>query len=260
MTNQEEKLIDYLYGEMNATERCAFEQELQQNPSLQTELAALQASRDFLVDLPEVKPPALIVEYQPKISIWRKWIIPVGIAASLLLLLQLFDFQVNKTPNGIAFSFGSLKEQKEAITKPIPEYITVAAVEQLIDNRAAAHRKELLLLDSIWQARQAAQAMIVQQKLNQQLTANQAQQKMELQAFAKNFKQEEIPELANLMQNLLNKHQQATQIMFGEAWANWQETRNNDLTIIKSEFANIYQNQTETDALLIDVINNSDDD
>ena len=64
--NQEEKLIDYLYGEMTAAEKRTFEQELQQNPALQKELEMLQESRDFLGDLPDVQPPATVVTFKPK--------------------------------------------------------------------------------------------------------------------------------------------------------------------------------------------------
>jgi len=254
--NQEEKLIDYLYGEMTAAEKQAFEQELQLNPALQKELTALQESRTFLADLPEVQPPATVVTLKRKKWQWRQWAIPAGIAASLLLLLQLFNFQATTRENGLTFSFGTPKEK---LITPTTEPITLAEVQQLIGKREIVHQQQLLLLDSIWQNRQMQQLTAMQNKFNQQMTAYQAQQKSELQDFAHNFRQEEIPELANLMQNLLEKHQQKTQVLLGEAWTSWQETRNNDLDVIKSEFANVYQNQTETDALLINVIGNSDD-
>lgn len=254
--NQEEKLIDYLYGEMTAAEQRAFEQELAQNPVLRKELEALQESRLFLADLPEVKPPATVVTLKRKPLKWRKWAIPAGIAASLLLLLQLFDFQATTTPNGLTFSFGTPIEKP---VMPTPDNINLADVQQLIEKREAVHQEQLLLLDSIWQNRQLEQMTAMQAKFNRQMLAYQAQQKSELQDFANNFRQEEIPELANLMQNLLETHQQKTQVLLGEAWTSWQETRNNDLSVIKSEFVNVYQNQTETDALLLNVIDSSDD-
>ena len=257
--NQEEKLIDYLYGEMTAVEKRAFEQELKQNSALQKELELLQESRTFLADLPDVQPPATVVTFEPKPSKWQGWLIPVGIAASLLLLLNLFDVQATPTPNGLTFSFGEPVKTQEIIVPPTTDNITLADVQQLIEKREATHQQQLLLLDSIWQNRQAVQMSSMQKKLNQQLVAYQTQQQAELQDFVTNFRQEEIPELANLMQNLLEKHQQKTQVLLGEAWANWQDTRNNDLNVIKSEFANVYQNQTETDALLINVIGNSGD-
>ena len=257
--NQEEKLIDYLYGEMTPPEKQAFEQELQQNPTLQKELDALQESRRFLADLPEVQPPATVITLKRKPFQWRKWAIPASIAASLLLLLQVFDFRATTTANGLTFSFGKPIEKSVMPIPPTPDNITLAEVQQLVKKSELVHQQQLLLLDSIWQNRQANQLNAVQNKLNQQMIAYQTQQKAELQDFANNFRQEEIPELANLMQNLLEKHQQKTQVFLGEAWASWQATRNNDLNIIKSEFANVYQNQTETDALLINAINNSDD-
>ena len=109
--NQEEKLIDYLYGEMTPAERWAFEQELQQHPTLQKELEDLQESRAFLSDLSDVQPPTPVVALRQKRRSWQKWAIPASIAASLLLLLQLFDFQVTKTENGLTFSFGKPMEK-----------------------------------------------------------------------------------------------------------------------------------------------------
>ena len=143
--------------------------------------------------------------------------------------------------------------------RQVSDNITLADVQQLIEKSELVHQQQLLLLDSIWQNRQANQLNAVQNKLNQQMIAYQSQQKAELQDFANNFRQEEIPELANLMQNLLEKHQQKMQVAIVDTWANWQATRTNDLKVIKNEFANVYQNQTETDALLINAINNSDD-
>ena len=257
--NQEEKLIDYLYGEMTSAEKQAFEQKLQQNPALQKDLEALQESRTFLADLPEVQPPATVITLKRAPFPWKRWAIPASIAASLLLLLQLFDFQATTTENGLTFSFGTPVEKPMTPILPPSDNITLAEVQQLIVKREAVHQQQSLLLDSIWQKRQANQMNAMQSKLNQQMLAYQSQQKTELQDFANNFRQEEIPELANLMQNLLEAHQQKTQVFLGEAWTSWQETRNNDLNLIKSEFANVYQNQTETDALLINVIGNSDD-
>ena len=257
--NQEEKLIDYLYGEMTAAEKQAFEKELQQNPALRQELEALQESRIFLADLPEVQPPAMVITLKRKPLQWRKWAIPAGIAASLLLLLQVFGFQATTTENGLTFSFGTPIEKPVKTIRPVSDNITLADVQQLIEKSELVHQQQLLLLDSIWQNRQANQLNAVQNKLNQQMIAYQSQQKAELQDFANNFRQEEIPELANLMQNLLEKHQQKMQVAIVDTWANWQATRTNDLKVIKNEFANVYQNQTETDALLINAINNSDD-
>ena len=120
-------------------------------------------------------------------------------------------------------------------------------------------RQELLARDSVWQVRLAIQEQALQKNMSQQMMAYHSKQQKDYQTFMNNFQQEELPELANLMQNLLNEHQAETKLMFGDAWANWQDTRTNDLQTIGSEFANIYQNQTETDALLLNVINNSDD-
>lgn len=257
--NPEEKLIDYLYGEMNAFQQAAFEEELAQNPELQQELAELQASRSFLADLPDIQPPATIVSLKPKRLKWQRWAIPAGIAASLLILLELFNFQAVTTENGFAFSFGDTKEIAKENPIVAPQYVTIAEVQQLLESREKAYRADVLLRDSLWQNRMNTQENTMRQYLNQQMVAYQKQQQQDFSNFATTLRQEEFPEMANLVQNLLNEHQAETRLMFGEAWANWQATRSEDLHTIKTEFANVYQNQNETDALLLNVISTGDD-
>lgn len=257
--NQEEKLMDYLYGEMSENEKQAFEQELEENPALKAELAALQGSRDFLADLPDVQPATKVVALKSKRVNWRKWVMPLSVAASFLLLLKIIDFQAVKTKNGFAFSFGPGQQIAEEQPVTAPNYATVSEVQELMESREAAYRKELLARDSIWQARLAVQEQALQKNIGQQMVAYQSKQQKDLEKFITNFQQEELPELANLMQNLLNEHQAETKLMFGDAWANWQDTRTQDLKTIGSEFVNVYQNQTETDALLLNVINSGDE-
>ena len=253
--NQEEKLMDYLYGEMTTSEKLAFEQELKNNPALKAELDALQGSRDFLADLPDIQPPTKVVTFKSRSVDWRKWAFPLSVAASFLLLLKIVDFQAVKTKNGFAFSFGQVEQIEEKQVSVSPNYATVAEVQALMENREVAYRQELLKRDSIWQVRLKMQEQVLQKNIGQQMVTYQNRQQNDLASFINNFQQEELPELANLMQNLLNKHQVETKLMFGEAWANWQDTRTQDLKTIGSEFVNVYQNQTETDALLLNVIN-----
>lgn len=257
--NQEEKLMDYLYGEMTASEKQAFEKELANNPTLKAALAELQGSRAFLADLPDVQPTTKVVTLKPKKANWRKWAIPLSMAASFLLLLKMVDFQAVKTKDGFNFSFGAAQQivEKQPITTP--NYVTVSEVQELMESRDAAYRKALLARDSVWQARLTRQEQALQKNIGQQMTSYQNKQQKDYQTFVNNFQQEELPELANLMQNLLNEHQAETKLMFGEAWTNWQDTRTQDLKTIGSEFVNVYQNQTETDALLLNVINSGDD-
>ncbi|MEM1121098.1 MAG: hypothetical protein AAGJ18_11670 [Bacteroidota bacterium] len=257
--NQEERLIDYLYGEMNAAEKAAFERELAQNPELQKELVELQDSRQFLVDLPDVPPPATILPLKTKQLSWRRWAIPVSIAAAFLLLLKIVDFQVVATENGIALSFGEPNEVTTKSSENKPQYVTVGEMQQLLERQDKAYQKTALLRDSLWQRNMNQQAQTMRQYLNQQLVTYQQQQQKELATFTNDLRQETFPEMANLVQNLLDQHQKETQLMLGEAWANWQAARDADLENIKTEFANVYQNQNETDALLLNVISTGDE-
>lgn len=232
--SQETKLIDYLYGEMTPIEKQLFEEELANNPELQKELSALQGSRDFLADLSDVTPSVKVVALKPKPRRWLQWLVPVGIAASLLLLFKMVDFQSDTTE--------------------MPNYITVTEVQQLLESQKIAHQKELLLMDSIWQNRMVQQEQTMQKNIQRQLVTYQTGQKAELKAFATTFRQQEIPELASQLQNLQAQQQQELRLLLGQFWTDWQVARTEDLDNIKQEFTNVYQNQSETDAVLVNMI------
>ncbi|MFN7119884.1 MAG: anti-sigma factor family protein, partial [Saprospiraceae bacterium] len=70
----QQRLMDYLYDELDAAEKQEVEQWLAENPEAQEELAALQQTRGFLAQLPSVKPvkPAPLTSSSLRIS--RRWL------------------------------------------------------------------------------------------------------------------------------------------------------------------------------------------
>ena len=152
MTDKE-RLIDYLYGEMTVEERAAFEEQLRINPSLKRELDQLSESRTFLAELPDVQPPAMIVPLRTSKKRWLKWGIAAGIAASIILLLDVLNFQIRTTEKGLALSFG------EETSTPLKSqsFVALEDVRQLLKDQESAHQQDLERLDSVWQNRILAQ-------------------------------------------------------------------------------------------------------
>jgi predicted transcriptional regulator len=257
--NDKEKLIDYLNGEMDELEKSAFEQELVQNPALQRELEELQDSRDFLAELPDIEAPSKIIPLKSKPLRWKKWLAPIGIAASLLLLFDLFNFQINTTNNGWAITFGEDAQTTKTPATAPNNYVTIEDVQQLLESREQAHRQDLLMMDSLWQKRLLAQEKSVQTNINKQLATYQTRQQKDLATFANNLRQGEIPELVHLMQQLQSQQQEELKLILGDLWQNWQDTRVADLNKIRNEFTNVYKSQKETDAILVNMITDDDD-
>jgi len=93
INNRQEKLIDYLYDEMNKEDRAAFEMELQADASLQKELQQMKQVRSHLQSIPDVdlREPLVIPATTPPAATHRlRWLKPFyGVAASIAALLLL---------------------------------------------------------------------------------------------------------------------------------------------------------------------------
>ena len=90
--NREERLMAYLYGEMEAEEKLAFEKEIEGDPELRAEIGELQETQFCLQELPDLQPEATVLSLGQSARIdWRKWGVRLGIAASFLLLLINMD-------------------------------------------------------------------------------------------------------------------------------------------------------------------------
>ena len=247
--------MDYLYGDLSDAERSLFEAELARNPALQRELAELQEGRDLLSGLSDVEPavPPAVRPIARRRTL--RWWQPLAVAASLLLLLRMVDFRVAQTDAGWLVAFG----------EPTPlanteQYATLTQVQQLLAAQAAERQTALANLDAAWQQQLTENRQSQEAQLNAQLAAYRQSQRQTRNQLLDQFRQNELPALAATVQDLLNQQQSETEALLTQVWDNWQETRSNDLTNIQSEFTRVYENQTETESLLLDVIQTTGDD
>ena len=122
ITNRQEKLLDYLYDEMSAEDRQAFEKELAADESLRKELGQLKQVRSHLQTVPQMAlrtPMAVPVAERPQPVHRMRWLKPFyGVAASIAALLLLgawTGFHVEVGQGQMVLAFGSNTPQKQAI-------------------------------------------------------------------------------------------------------------------------------------------------
>lgn len=106
-------MMDYLYGEMDSTEKNQFEQDLKDHPEMQAELQELQNTRNLLgsepIDIPPKKLLMLNLPDHSQKSRRRVINTVLAIAAALLITVFAFSFvnmQVDQTEAGFHVSFG----------------------------------------------------------------------------------------------------------------------------------------------------------
>lgn len=110
-----DRILEYLYDEMNPSSKREFETELLNNPKLKKELEELTQVRTFLAQSQDQRPQPLELVVNPvrttrRISRW--W----AIAASLLMLIvagKTFDFRVQTQGSNLVVGFGPYTASEE---------------------------------------------------------------------------------------------------------------------------------------------------
>ncbi len=258
--NREERLMAYLYGEMEAEEKIAFEKEIEQNPELRAELGEFQETQFCLQELPDLQPEATVLSLGGHSNFdWRKWGVRLGVAASFLLLLGLTNARMQFSEGSFVIAFG--KEQ----VKADQEMTTAAIAQQAVDFKAALLEKErefnhkLKAMDSLWQSQLTTNSEAQQLAIAQQWQRFQARQQADFAALQTQFKEEQLPQFAALLQNMQVAQKQELQDLISGLYTDWEETRLLDLKAIETEFVHLYKNvernHTETAAVLDDIVN-----
>ena len=246
--NKEALLMDYLYGEMNADQRREFEQVLRNDPALTRELDELREARSVLAAVEEEEPQPTVISFEPYVSPWRKWLWPMGIAASFLLLLGLTNARFEATNNQVILAFG----KKETAVAPQPAEPVVGSLPP----REVSFEQKLLAADSLWQVRMLQQEKRIKQEWQRQL-------KNSMTRFANQIRDEQYPEIINLVQDLQIQQQQDMQILLTNFWQEYQKTRLSDLESIGTEFTNVYHNvennKNETEAMFVNLLSGNGD-
>ncbi len=110
-----EKIIDYLYGEMSSSDKQLFEQELGKNPELRAEVDDFRSLQHLMRDVEDEPVVVNKVTIQPerKYPRLKPW---MAVAAGLALLCTLFfalPIQIEKTGNQLMLTYGQHKAEVE---------------------------------------------------------------------------------------------------------------------------------------------------
>lgn len=225
--NKKEKLIDYLYGEMDEAARQDFERQLAADASLRAELEALQHTRQTIQELPAAEPPLRLVTLPARPSPWKRWAGATAVAAGFFLLLGLLTPRIELGNGKLVLTLGRSAEQVPATPHTPPP----------------APDQQLARLDSLWQERLLAREAALRQEWQELLTATAKSQEAKARRYADQQWNEQLPQLAGMMQDLQLQQQQELQLLLTGFWEHYQQTRAADLQSIETEFANLYRSR-----------------
>jgi len=256
--DQQALMMDYLYGEMTDEQRREYELWLERHPEVQQEIEELQASRNWLADVETVIPQPLVVNLAPKRTLDLKWLYRVGAAAAVVLALWLSNFQIKGEEGGFTLSFGNPKSiDSHEIEQPVDRSVEeMEAWKMLLASNQNVLEQKMMAMDSTWQ-NQFTKLENRQQQQWAQVNRTQTQQ---VQRIKQEFTEDELPRLANLMQQLQQDQLEELRLLLTEFWTSWQDTRQTDLQFIDVQMTNMLQNvernQQESEARVVNYIEN----
>lgn len=259
------KLIDYLYGEMSADEKKEFEARLTEDPELQKELETLQSTREDLSQLEDK-------EVMEPFSIWGHtksgWmgnnnnkraimLRPItAIAASLIILMVVgfatdFSLRINKEGFQMGFHKTEGSSNKPSITEDDVKRILAQEIEKNNEQIFANLHQTQNTINS----KLASLEAVADQSKN---TNNQSITSNDLNEFFVNVQSKN----AKLLEDYLNQSSQQQQQYFKTMLTQFneylQEQRTEDLNFVQSEILQVKysqkQQKNETDQVLAGLI------
>ena len=134
MSHLEDRLAEFVYEELPASEMAADRRHVGQCPECQARVSEFDKIRHALEELPDVEIPRRVVFVPSNDSVWRnflspRWLVPMATAAALVLALVLAGpIDVDWQESGVLIAFGevaspptSIREARQpAITEPQP--------------------------------------------------------------------------------------------------------------------------------------------
>lgn len=254
------KLMDYLYGEMSAQEKEAFEKELENSPELQAELAEMKGTQELLQVEPEISTPQpLILDTSPKQNRIRA--LPRGmlkiVASILILFIFAYVFQLNISfDNGaLSIRFGEEVKEEKVAMKP----------KKNIDKKL---EEKLLKYLEKQEKNDAEKWIALEQKLQKLQKSN--SQKLpkpilkdnfslaEVQVLISEARSKDLTKLNDLIEQSNIKQEKRIRGLLQEYDAYLSERRREDLKAIAMDLANLqesqYIQQEETEYILAELV------
>lgn len=232
----EERIIDYLYGEMSTTDLAMFKKELAVNSELKRQLddvSGVSGHLDMVKDREVVIPPVMIRRTAPKTKgafshgAFR-W--GLSIAASLLILMvagYLMDFKIIKTKESTMIGFGEMNVKPELSELEVKQWIARAVDQQQKETSGA-----ILTLQTDLETRLGESEKVQEQAWNK--------------ALSKQYvKQEEIMQLYVAQLNDSNKK------MIEDFFLVSNQTQKKYMNRVLADFSDFYQKQRSYDLEMI---------
>ena len=236
---EDSKIIDYLYGEMSADEKLAFEKELEANTELKAELDELSGVRSFLhhAEDKEVVPPSFVFNsgQARQVSFVQsdafRWV--GSIAAGLAVLLVsafVLNFRVSTNEAGLQIGFG--ESQMVASNQVSKEDVQSWMKEVMTDYDTNTNNK-LVSLES---------------KLSDKIDSQDQQNFASFQKMMANYSSE----TDNLMKAYVAQVSDENKQMIENFFVVSNDTQQKYMQSVLADFNEFYQNQRSYDLKVIE--------
>ncbi len=259
------ELIDYLYGEMSEEDRLDFEQKMDQHPELKVEYEALKKVRSELSGMADteatVSHPSflstgrLTPKETSRESVIFRSILAVAASITLLMLIGFItDFNLAISTDGVQLGFHSKPEE------PVQKVLTEAEIRSMLKDELEKSNSELLT--SAAKTNEVTDTRIVSlEKSLKKISANNAQAvvtKEDLNNFLTMVEERNTEAIRQFMTTISTQQQQYFKATFTQYNDYLQLQRQDDLSLIRSEFIEMKQSQTQqkhqTDQVLASLI------
>jgi len=259
----ETDIIDYLYGSMSTDEKTKFEEYLNSNPELASEVEGLQKTQRILPSLSdeEVIPPLVFAGNNSgsKSGSQSRWLLPMSIAASIAILLltgYLTQFRMSFNNDGFDLGFSSeLPENATGLSKD--------DVEQLVEQRMAVLKTEfsaqMISLESGFDTQLANNRAITSIQIENAIKVNgKTQNDEQMLTFINQLKGENEKMMANFYKVSAEEQRKYIRNILLEYNRFLEEQRKDDLEFMQANFLDLKtaseHKQEETDKLLASII------
>lgn len=246
-----EQLMDYLYGELSAQEKAAFEQQLQNDPKLQQELRDFQSTRTMLQQVEEMQPKATVVELKPKPVVSMRAVKWLSAAAAVALLLLVGKPSMEVSSNGFMIAFGSPNTIQSQ-----PEVLQPNDYEPIIHNAVAKSNQDIYkMLDSIQHqlgTRINTKEQSLLEAIERELSTYENQQQRKVARVVNNQYEENMPRLVSMTQDMQLEQRRELKSMMNRLWKDLQRQREADLQAIERAFLELQQQQNVGEAIIGD--------
>jgi tellurite resistance protein len=242
-----EQLIDYLYGELSAEERQAFEAELKQDKALQEELRELTSTRAMLRHVDYQLPKSTVVELKTTPHITARQIKWLSMAAAIALLLLVGKPKLDIGKQGVSLAFGTPPTpQLPSIAANSPDLTAddyVAITRELVAQDQQRVDKRLDSLQQLLSGNSNIDAEWLEDAINQKLAGYKYQQNRQVVRAVDNKYEQNMPRIVSNMQDMQLEQRREVRRLLNQLWQQVQRQRESDLQAIEEMILDLQRQQ-----------------